>query len=85
MRMATRFSAVSAILLTVALPLSADDYVSIGSIPFPQVNAGANTAISFMQGQVVFLTQRAGYEDVYFINPRTSNSCTNNPTQTSLS
>ena len=47
----------------------ADDYVTVGSIPFPQLNAGANTAITFVQGRIAFLTQQAGYEDVYFIDP----------------
>jgi len=51
-----------------AAPLAADDYVTVNSFPFPQQNAGANTAITYMQGMVVFLTQQSGYEDVYFLD-----------------
>ncbi|MBN2490898.1 MAG: hypothetical protein JXQ29_08620 [Planctomycetes bacterium] len=49
---------------------AADDYATVGNIPFPQLNTGgANTAITFVQGQVAFLTQQAGYEDIYFLDP----------------
>lgn len=57
--------------LVLCTPARADDYAVVGSIPFPQKNAGANTAISYMQGTIVFLTQQAGYENVYFIDPLT--------------
>ena len=62
---------VAVLVLVPGLTAAADDYATVRSIPFPRTNAGANTAISYMQGTVVFLTQQAGAEDVYFIDPLT--------------